>query len=79
MARSNQEAKEQREPRRESARTENLPAENPTAARLVTIIDPSNPASEAYRTLRTNLLYSQVDTPPKVIVMTSPGKGEGKS
>jgi receptor protein-tyrosine kinase len=36
-------------------------------------------ASEAYRTLRTNLFYTLVDDPPKVIVLTSPGPGEGKS
>jgi receptor protein-tyrosine kinase len=36
-------------------------------------------ASEAYRTLRTNLLYAVVDSPPKVIVLTSAGPGEGKS
>ena len=47
--------------------------------RLITISDPGNPASEAYRTLRTSLLYALVDEPPKVIVMTSPGPGEGKS
>ncbi len=47
--------------------------------RLVSVSDPSGAASEAYRTLRTSLLYSLVDTPPKVIVMTSPGMGEGKS
>ncbi len=49
------------------------------AGRLVTILDPTNAASEAYRTLRTNLLYALVDDPPKVIVLTSPGPGEGKS
>ncbi len=46
---------------------------------LVTVFDPANPVSEAYRTLRTSLLYSLVDTPPKVIVLTSAGPGEGKS
>src|SRR5215208_4754907 len=46
---------------------------------LVTILDPTNAVSEAYRALRTNLLYGLVDTPPKVIVLTSPGPGEGKS
>ena len=45
----------------------------------VTIIDPAGAASEAYRTLRTNLLYARVDSPPKTIVVTSPGPGEGKS
>jgi capsular exopolysaccharide synthesis family protein len=49
------------------------------AGRLVTLLEPASPASEAYRTLRTNLLYALVDDPPKVIVLTSPGPGEGKS
>jgi capsular exopolysaccharide synthesis family protein len=51
---------------------------------LVTIQDPSGTASEAYRMLRTNLIYARgrlgdFDMPPKVIVLTSPGHGEGKS
>lgn len=47
--------------------------------RLVTVLEPTGTASEAYRTLRTSLLYALVDDPPKVIVMTSPGPAEGKS
>jgi capsular exopolysaccharide synthesis family protein len=46
---------------------------------LVTISEPASAVSEAYRTLRTNLLYTQVDAPSKVIVITSPGSAEGKS
>jgi len=46
---------------------------------LVTVLDPASVAAEAYRALRTSLLYTQVDTPPKVIVVTSPGSAEGKS
>jgi receptor protein-tyrosine kinase len=46
---------------------------------LITILDPANAASEAYRALRTSLLYARVDTPPKVILVTSPGSTEGKS
>lgn len=49
------------------------------SGRLVTALDPFGAASEDYRTLRTNLLYTLVDTPPKVIVVTSPGPAEGKS
>lgn len=49
------------------------------SGRLVTVRDPNNTTSEAYRTLRTSLFYTLSDTPPKVIVMTSPGPGEGKS
>lgn len=52
---------------------------NDLSERLITITDPSNPSSEAYRTLRTSLIYALVDAPPKVIIMTSPGPGEGKS
>lgn len=46
---------------------------------LITVLDPGSAASEAYRALRTSLLYAQVDTPPKVILVTSPGTTEGKS
>jgi capsular exopolysaccharide synthesis family protein len=46
---------------------------------LITVADPNDIASEAYRKLRTNLLYALVDDPPKVIMTTSPGSAEGKS
>lgn len=46
---------------------------------LVTLTAPAGAASEAYRVLRTNLLHTRVAGPPKVILLTSPGKGEGKS
>lgn len=36
-------------------------------------------AKEAFRSLRTNLLYGFVDDPPQVITVTSPGGREGKS
>ncbi|WP_185736244.1 polysaccharide biosynthesis tyrosine autokinase [Nocardioides sp. LS1] len=36
-------------------------------------------ASEAFRKLRTNLIFMNVDSPPKVIVVTSPQPGDGKS
>ena len=51
----------------------------PASEQLTTVLDPSGLASEAYRTLGTNLLYSSVDDPPKVILITSPGAQEGKS
>lgn len=40
-------------------------------------IDPA--ASEAVRRLRTNLRYMNVDDPPRIIVVTSPNEGDGKS
>jgi capsular exopolysaccharide synthesis family protein len=46
---------------------------------LVTVASPDDVASEAYRTLRTNLLYALKDGPSKVIVVTSPGPIEGKT
>jgi capsular exopolysaccharide synthesis family protein len=36
-------------------------------------------ASEAFRKLRTNVAYMSVDNPPRVIVVTSPRPGDGKS
>ena len=41
--------------------------------------DPSGVASEAYKMLRTNLFYALIDSPPKIIVLTSANVGEGKS
>ncbi len=55
------------------------PATDDLSASLITVTDPRGAASEDYRSLRTSLLYSLVDTPPKVVVVTSPGPSEGKS
>jgi Mrp family chromosome partitioning ATPase len=52
---------------------------NDLAEALVSFRDPFGAASEAYRMLRTNLFYALVDAPPKVVVITSAGHGEGKS
>jgi capsular exopolysaccharide synthesis family protein len=49
------------------------------AGRLVTMTDPASSSSEAYRTLRANLQFGFVDSPPKVITVTSPYHGEGKT
>ncbi len=35
--------------------------------------------SEAYRAFRTNITFLNIDRPPQVIVVTSPGPAEGKS
>ncbi len=47
--------------------------------RMVTREDPKSPVSEAYRMLRTNILYSKADRDIKTILVSSPGPGEGKS
>ena len=46
---------------------------------VVALTEPTSPAAETYRALRTNLLYGFMDDPPRTIVLTSPGPGEGKS
>ena len=46
---------------------------------LVTYQNPSSPASEAYRTLRTNLQFSDAVESTKSILLTSAGPREGKS
>ncbi|HNW92936.1 MAG TPA: polysaccharide biosynthesis tyrosine autokinase [bacterium] len=48
-------------------------------ARLITFYDPKSPISEAYRTLRTNILYLDQAKHSKVFVVTSSGPQEGKT
>lgn len=48
-------------------------------ADLITLTQPRSEAAEAYRTLRTNLIFSNVDHPPRLILVTSPSQGESKS
>lgn len=46
---------------------------------VVTLTHPKSPVSEAYRTLRTNLQFSNVDGDLKTISITSSGPAEGKT
>jgi capsular exopolysaccharide synthesis family protein len=46
---------------------------------LITLDCPTAVASESYRTIRTALMLSSADHPPKVILVTSAKKGEGKT
>ena len=41
--------------------------------------NPRSPVAEAFRSLRTNLEYSSVDDPARIILVTSSGESEGKS
>lgn len=41
--------------------------------------NPRSPVAEAFRSLRTNLEYSSVDSPARKIIVTSSGESEGKS
>lgn len=46
--------------------------------RLYISENPKSPVAEAYRTLRTNLQFSNIDGNLKRIAVTSPGAGAGK-
>lgn len=47
---------------------------------LITLVNPSSPISEQYRTIRTNIQFaSSVDNRMQTFVVTSSGPGEGKS
>jgi len=45
---------------------------------LITLTDPRNPATEAYRTLRTNLTFAALDKPIETLVVTSAAPDAGK-
>lgn len=47
--------------------------------RLVTELDPRTPRVESFRVLRTNVQFLGADTAQKVLVVTSPMAGEGKT
>ena len=47
--------------------------------RLITREDPRSPVSEAYRSLRTSMLYNNIDNKIKSILVSSAGPGEGKT
>ena len=47
--------------------------------RLITHEDPKSPISEAYRSLRTSLMYTKSDLKCNVILVSSAGPGEGKT
>ncbi len=47
--------------------------------RLVTLTDPRSPMAEAFRTLRTNVMFSGLDKPLSTLLVTSPAPEEGKS
>lgn len=46
---------------------------------LIAMTNPKSPISEQYRTIRTNIEFSQVDREIRTIMVSSTGPGEGKS
>ncbi|RVU83422.1 polysaccharide biosynthesis tyrosine autokinase [Leucothrix sargassi] len=57
----------------------NVVEKKPAAHFMAAIDNPSSAMAEAYRSVRTNLLFSSADGVPKVISVTSAIPGEGKS
>jgi len=47
--------------------------------RLITLVQPTSPVSEAYRTLRTNFKFAEAGERLSVLMLTSSGPREGKS
>lgn len=48
-------------------------------SQLITLTDPRSPMAEAFRTLRTNLMFSSLEHPLTTLLVTSPAPEEGKS
>ena len=48
-------------------------------AKLVTLTEPKSAAAEAYRTLRTSVLFASVQRGLRTIMVVSPGAGDGKT
>lgn len=46
---------------------------------LITMVSPMSPISEQYRTIRTNIEYSNIDRENRMIMVTSSNPGEGKT
>jgi len=63
----------------EPAQLEQLTAFPVLNPQLVTLNHPKAPITEAFRTLRTNIEFSSLDTPLKSLVITSSVPSEGKS
>ena len=54
-------------------------AEGDRTPDLVCLNSPKSTASESYRGIRTNILFSSAGSAPQVILLTSPGPREGKT
>lgn len=65
---------------RRVAEAEEKGGDRAVGAPLVVALDPLDPAAEAYRNLRMNLMFmSTEDEPIRMVLFTSPGPNEGKS
>ena len=51
----------------------------PGEGKFIHTLNPKAPLSEAYRTIRNNILYASFENPPRTLMITSSVPGEGKS
>lgn len=51
----------------------------PRAIETILFSEPRSSQAEAYRTIRTGVLLSSAERPPKIVLVTSPGAMEGKT
>jgi polysaccharide biosynthesis transport protein len=58
---------------------EAVPGSPQAQQQLITLWDPKSNGAEAYRSMRSALLLSSIDNPPRVIVVTSSFPAEGKT
>jgi capsular exopolysaccharide synthesis family protein len=65
--------------RRRRKDAQDAPPNGAHAQQLIALHSPKSHAAEAYRGLRSSLLLSSIDRPPRVIVVTSAFPGEGKT
>ncbi len=65
--------------RKEIGKREPEPGMYAARQTLTSLVDPKSNCAEAYRGMRSSLLLSSVDNPPRVIVITSAFPGEGKT
>jgi capsular exopolysaccharide synthesis family protein len=63
----------------ESRSKEEMPAEIAKSPQIMSVSSPNDIVSEAIRKIRAGILLSSADHPPRVIMITSAMKGEGKT
>jgi capsular exopolysaccharide synthesis family protein len=63
----------------ESRSKEEMPADIAKSPQIMSVSSPNDIVSEALRTIRAGILLSSADHPPRVIMITSAMKGEGKT
>lgn len=56
-----------------------ITSHKPNGATIITMAHPRSPISEAFRSLRTNLQFSGVDSPLRTLVVTSASPSDGKT